>query len=319
MTKRNRTFLFWLTALLCLATWGDMAHAGSKHIVILKSDDMTATSRSVHGVRKMVGREHPDAEFHVLSVSHSPETDIQVIDSITTLKPKVIITVGSSATRLARDSFSDIPIVFCAVKYPVLSGFVASLDHPGGNVTGASLNIPTDIQFSYFKKIIPSIKRLGVLYTSNTSDLIEPARAIATRQGITLVPVLVESNKDLPKALDSLASIVEGIWSVADPNLFSSKSTRYILLNALRKRIPFMGFSRNVVESGALFALDFDYKAVGFQAGEIANKILAGARPDSINVTNADVLWFHYNENTAKHIDVTIPDELVAVAKEVYR
>lgn len=319
MTKRNRTFLFWLTALLCLATWGDIAYAGSKHIVILKSDDMTATSRSVHGVRKMVGREHPDAEFHVLSVSHSPETDVQVVDSITTLKPRVIITVGSSATRLARDSFSDIPIVFCAVKYPVLSGFVASLDHPGGNVTGASLNIPTDIQFSYFKKIIPNITRLGVLYTSNTSDLIEPARAIATSQGITLVPVLVESNKDLPKALDSLASIVEGIWSVADPNLFSSKSTRYILLNALRKRIPFMGFSRNVVESGALFALDFDYKAVGFQAGEIANKILAGARPDSINVTNADVLWFHYNENTAKHIDVTIPDELVAVAKEVYR
>ncbi len=319
MTKRNRTFLFWLTALLCLATWADMAYAGGKHIVILKSDDMTATSRSVHGVKRMVGQEHPDAEFHILSVSHSPETDTQVVDSIEILKPKVIITVGSSATRLARDSFSDIPIVFCAVKYPVLSGFVASLDHPGGNVTGASLNIPTDIQFSYFKKIIPSIKRLGVLYTSNTSDLIEPARAIATRQGITLVPMLVESNKDLPKALDSLASIVEGIWSVADPNLFSSKSTRYILLNALRKRIPFMGFSRNVVESGALFALDFDYKAVGFQAGAIANKILAGARPDSINVTNADVLWFHYNENTAKHIDVTIPEELVAVAKEVYR
>lgn len=319
LTKRNSTFLFWVLVLVCLAAWGDVAYAGNKHIVILKSDDMTATSRSVQGVKKMMGREHPEAEFHVLSVSHSPEEDSRVIDSIQVLSPPVIVTVGSSATRLARNSFPDTPIVFCAVKYPVLSGFVESLNQPGGNVTGASLNIPTDIQFSYFKRIVPDLTRLGVLYTANTSSLIPSAEKIAARQGLTLVPILVESNKDLPKAIDSLASTVQGIWSVADPNLFSSKSTRYILLNALRKRIPFMGFSRNVVESGALFALDFDYKAVGFQAGQIANKILAGARPDSINVTNADVLWFHYNENTAKHIDVTIPEELVAVAKEVYR
>ncbi len=319
MTRRNSTFVLWLLAVVCLVAWTDNAYARSKNIVILKGDDMTATSRSVQGVRTIVKRQHPDAEFHVLAVSFISESDRQVIDSIKVLQPQVIVTVGSSATRLARDNFVDIPIVFCAVKYPVLSGFVNSLQQPGGNITGASLNIPTEVQFSYFKRIIPNIKRLGVLYTHNTADLIPPAREIAARQGMTLVPLLVESNKDLPGAIDSLASVVEGIWSVADPNLFSSKSTRFILLNALRKRIPFMGFSRNVVESGALFALDFDYKAVGFQAGEIANKILAGARPDTIAVTNADVIWFHYNENTAKHIDVTIPDELVAVAKEVYR
>ena len=80
-----------------------------------------------------------------------------------------------------------------------------------------------------------------------------------------------------------------------------------------------MGFSKYVVESGALFALDFDYKAVGRQAGEIANKILSGIRPSAIEVTTADVIWFHYNEKTAERINITIPEELAAVAKEVYR
>jgi putative ABC transport system substrate-binding protein len=80
-----------------------------------------------------------------------------------------------------------------------------------------------------------------------------------------------------------------------------------------------MGFSRHVVESGALFALDFDYKAIGFQAGEIVKLVLAGQKPSAIPVTLADLVWFHYNEKTAEHVKVKIPDELVAVAKEVYR
>jgi putative ABC transport system substrate-binding protein len=80
-----------------------------------------------------------------------------------------------------------------------------------------------------------------------------------------------------------------------------------------------MGFSRYVVESGALFALDFDYKAVGRQAGEIACRVIGGQKPGSISVTSADLIWFHYNENTARHIKVTIPEDLVAIAKEVYR
>ncbi len=80
-----------------------------------------------------------------------------------------------------------------------------------------------------------------------------------------------------------------------------------------------MGFSKYVVESGALFALDFDYKAVGRQAGDIVNKILDGQKPKDIEVTTADVIWFHYNEKTAERINIVIPDELAAVAKEVYR
>ena len=80
-----------------------------------------------------------------------------------------------------------------------------------------------------------------------------------------------------------------------------------------------MGFSRNVVESGALFALDFDYKAVGKQAGAMVDSILRGIRPDEISVSTVDVIWFHYNEKTAKLIQIAMPDELVTVAKEVYR
>ena len=203
--------------------------------------------------------------------------------------------------------------------YPVMSGFVESLDHPGSMITGASLDIPIDIQFDKFTQIIPDLKRVGVLYTSHTAALIPSARVVASEMGLKLVAVEVQGPRDLPRALDTLLAQVDGLWSLADPILFSPQSTKYILLNSLRRGLPLMGFSRNVVESGALFALDFDYKAIGQQAGGLVNDILNGASPSRLAVTTPEFIWFHYNEKTAGHLNVVIPPDLVAIAKEVYR
>jgi len=289
-------------------------------IAVFMSDSLTATLRTLHGAKKMITRQHPQTTFHSFYINQSSDNVRPIIvDSVDIIKPTLLLTIGSSATRFAQDNFSGIPIVFAAVKYPVLSGFVESTARPGGNITGASIDVPVDVQFRYFKRIVPDLKIIGVLYTNNTASLIPRARAEAKGLRLTMVAVKVSDTRELPKALDSLAAAVDGIWSLADPNLFDPQSTKYILLNSLRKGIPFMGFSRHVVESGALFALDFDYKAVGRQAGEISNRIIKGERPQNISVTSADVIWFHYNEKTAKHIDITIPDELAAVAKEIYR
>ena len=80
------------------------------------------------------------------------------------------------------------------------------------------MNIPADIQFTYFKKIIPNATKIGVLYTDHTESLIPPARVVAASLDIELVPIRVGTTKDVPVALDSLARTVDGIWSVADPD-----------------------------------------------------------------------------------------------------
>lgn len=303
---------------VCLPSRG-AADVMKVDVAVLTSDSLYSTKRTLHGAQNVIAQEYPDVQFHLFLTSDDPGRQIQIVDSIRSLRPRLIFTVGSSATLLAKENFDDIPIVFSAVKYPVLSGFVRSVEEPGSNITGASLDIPTDIQFAYFKKICPGIQRIGVLYTTNTESLIPEAQGVANGLGIELIALRVDSDKELPAAVDSLANMVQGVWSVADPNLFSPQSTRYILLNTVRKGIPFMGFSRYVVESGALFALDYDYKAVGIQAGAIANRVLEGFAPADIRVTTADVILFHYNENTAKRIRIIIPEELAAVAKEVYR
>ncbi len=311
--------LKWIILCLLLFIIANEKIQAETPIAILMSDTLTSTQRTIYGAKKVINRSNNNTVFHSFLLSQNLLEKQSLIDSLNILKPKVILTVGSPATSFAKDNFKNNPIVFAGVISPVLSGFVESVTNPGGNITGASLDIPTNIQFKYFKQIVPDMKKIGILYTKSTNSLIPPAKVVAQQMGMSLEAIEIKDNKDIPRALDSLASTVDGIWSVADPDLFDPQSTRYILLNTLRKSIPFMGFSRYVVESGALFALDFDYKAVGFQAGDMVSKILAGTAPNKIRVSTVDVIWFHYNEKTAKHISVAIPEDLVMIAKEVYR
>jgi ABC-type uncharacterized transport system substrate-binding protein len=303
--------------ILLLALIGGAAEAQT--VVFLSTDSLTSTKRTISGARSTIRNRHDATSFHAVQLNLDTAAFVDEIEFVRTLEPDLILAVGSAATQIARENFNDIPIVFSAVKYPVISGFVESVEFPGGLTTGASLDIPVDLQFRYFRQIIPNLSRIGVLYTSNTAKLIPPARVIAAEMGLELEPLEIKSPRDLPRALDSLAKCSDGLWSVADQNLFDPQSTKYILLNALRRGLPFMGFSRHVVESGALFALDFDYKAIGRQAGRIAAEVLGGADPGRIPVTSPDIIWFHYNEKTARHVQVEVPPDLVAIAKEVYR
>jgi len=323
--KLNRSHLLvWQCLALAIATvvlYPNAAFSQFKNprIAVFTSDSLVSTTRALSGAQKIISQNNPDAVFDKYFLTRAPNSDTAVINACRRNSTNIILTIGTSATQFAKENFSDIPIVFSGVLYPALSGFIESPTHPGGNITGASLDIPLDVQFSYFKQIVPDLKRIGVLYTESTAPLIPSAKIIAQQLGLTLVPRLVKEPREVPSALDSLAEVTQGLWSVADPVLFDAQSTRYILKTTLRKMIPFMGFSRHVVESGALFALDFDHKAIGFQAGQIINDLIAGKDFSELKVTSTDVIYFHFNEKTAKHIKVVIPKDLVAIAKEVYK
>lgn len=267
----------------------------------------------------LAARQDQELEFKQFIINEDSLSRQSIADSVAKFAPDLILTVGSAATRIVRKKFPDIPTIFAGVLYPVLSGFVESLLSPGRKITGASLNLPIETQFRYFKTIIPELRQVGVLYTANTSSLIDSARPIATRMQLELVAIKVEHQKDFAKALDSLDGVVQGLWALADPTLFNPLGTKFILLQALRRGLPVMGFSRHLVESGALFGLDFDYKAVGRQAGEMAAAVLGGTDPSQIPVSRPDIIWFHYNARTASHLSIVIPEDLMAVAKEVYR
>ena len=157
------------------------------NIVVLSSDELVSTQRTLRGAKKNIMLKYPEALFTDFVVSKNPDENLKILELSKKINPNIILTVGSSATGFAQENFEQTPIVFSAVKYPVLSGFVKSLARPGGNTTGASIDIPVDVQFNKFKQMVPDLKRVGVLYSDNTASLIPHADIIATNLGLELV------------------------------------------------------------------------------------------------------------------------------------
>ncbi|MFQ5607243.1 MAG: ABC transporter substrate-binding protein [Candidatus Zixiibacteriota bacterium] len=314
-----------LLVFLCSFATGAPAETGEKHVVIVRHSVGESSSRLIKGFKSHFARHSLANKLTIVTANSSDLPDSLLPDSLRSLGPDLIITIGSNLTRIVRQSITDIPIVFGAVFQPEISGFVSSRKRPGGNVTGASLDISLRQQFKYFKQVYPDLKRVGVIHSEEMSELIKRAKKAAAAAGLELRAAPVSAGGPggaelaVYAALDSLLENVDGLWSLADPLVFSRINTRLILSRTLKERVPFMGFSSTLVASGALFALDFDYKDIGRQVGELAEKVLSGSSPASLSVTRPGVIWFHYNENTSRQVSVAIPDELKLVAKKVFK
>jgi putative ABC transport system substrate-binding protein len=291
----------------------------SRKIAIVGIDDEPSTIRTIKGIKKALGRSGLEIEYKEVILSGLSESDTRIKEDLTSFDPHLFITIGSYATLNISETFPSSPIIFANVMNPGASGFVESMNRPGGRITGATLDIPADIQFKYFKRLVGKINNMGVLYSTETENIIHQAKVAAKALGFNLIPLRVQSEKDIPRAIDSLCKVADALWSVADHTIYTPQSTRHIVLQTLRNRIPMMGFSRSLVEAGGLFTLDFDFKDVGSQAGEIASRVLRGTSPGQIPVSTPGVIYFKYNEKTAIQIGLKIPEELLAVAKEVIK
>jgi putative ABC transport system substrate-binding protein len=129
----------------------------------------------------------------------------------------------------------------------------------------------------------------------------------------------VETPQGLPDALDNLAKDADVLWGVTDQTVLSPETAEPILLFSFRNRIPFAGLSTSWVKAGALYALDRDYTDLGAQCGEIALKILQGARASSLPPVSPRKITYALNLKTAYHMKLDISQALIDGAQEVFR
>lgn len=216
--------------------------------------------------------------------------------------PQLIVTLGSAATERASKVIRDTPMLFCMVLNPLASGFL--------RLTGASLDIPAQVQFEALRSVIPNAKKIGVIYNpQETESVVQQARKSAREMGLELFAVPIASADKVPDALRALDKSIDALWSVADGTTFSSASMEFIFLHTLRNKLPFMGLSPAFVKAGALLALAVDYQEVGAQCGGLAARILSGENPSSLPVTTPHRAILHVNLKTADTIGIKIPAE----------
>jgi len=242
----------------------------------------------------------------------------QDISGLQSSKYDIVCAVGTSAVKKAKDRIKDKPLIFTMVLNPVRSDVVRLMSGSGTNITGASLDMPVDVQLKLLKRILPSAIRVGVLYGPRLARLIGEARNLQDELNIKIVPVSVYNSTEVPANLKDLSSGIDVLWLVPDGNVCTRESLSYILSFCMQRKLPVMGFAPNIVKAGALFSYSYDFRDIGRQAGELALKVIAGENPGTIPISVPRKAGYVLNSNTAEYLGIQFPSDIKKGAEETY-
>lgn len=278
----------------------DTARSDTRPVVVLQSvgaipyDVATESFRAALDERRLV-------------VMRIGEDDDRHARRIGELDPPVLVAVGSRATAWALAQTSERPIVFMMVLNPVSAGLVSSMARPDGRVTGASLDIPIAHQLRVLREVVGA-KRIAVVSNpEHTSALLESARQVAAREGLVLDVYGVREPADVGDALGRLEGSADALWAVADRTVLANGGAQRLLVQTLERRIPFMGLSEQYVRAGALLGLETSYAENGRQAADLVQRILSGATPAELAITQPTDVRIHFNPVTAERLGIEPP------------
>ncbi|MBS0271559.1 MAG: ABC transporter substrate-binding protein [Proteobacteria bacterium] len=261
--------------------------------------------------------------FHIIyeNAQGSPVTASQIAQKFVALKPSVLVPITTPSTQamVKADAAYSIPIVFAAVTDPVASGVVTSIARPGGHITGATDAAPIQQQFEIFKKIMPTLKTLGVIYNpgDNSSNTpLREARAVSKTMGITLVEAPTFKTADVSIAMQQLAGKnVDAIFVPLDNTVLSAMDA--VLKISFQHKIPVFSSDSDSVAQGALASSGYSHFDTGYSAGEMVVQVLKGANPGDIPVASAQDLNVYISPKSAQKLDIEIPQAVLETAKKL--
>jgi ABC-type uncharacterized transport system substrate-binding protein len=237
-------------------------------------------------------------------------------------RPAVIAVTGSTAAvQAAKAATQSIPIVFAIGGDPVRFGLVASLNRPGGNVTGVSfmVNLLVAKQLEILHELVPAAAVVGFLINPSNPNA-EPDTGNARRAAETLGHKLLILSATTANDIDGAFAVLSqerasALLISADP-LFSGRRDHLIAL-ASRQRLPTMYNSREYASAGGLLSYGPDQVEVYRQAGVYAGRLLKGENPSDLPVMQPTRFELVINLKTAKALGVELPPTLLARADEV--
>jgi putative ABC transport system substrate-binding protein len=234
----------------------------------------------------------------------------------------VIIAGGASEAHAAKVATASIPIVFATGEDPVKVGLVASLNRPGGNLTGISFYNSADLhpkQLEFLREIVPKADVVGLL--------LNPAQAAAESQkrnaqvaaralGQQILIVGASSERDFDMAFANLAQQRAGALLIAGSALFTGQRDRLVSL-AARYALPTVYPLREFVAAGGMMSYGASITDAYRDVGVYAGRILRGEKPADLPVTLPTKFEFVINLRTVKALGLTVPDKLLVAADEV--
>jgi putative ABC transport system substrate-binding protein len=235
------------------------------------------------------------------------------------LKVDVIVTVGS-AVPIVRQATATIPIVFAVAIDPVGSGLVASLAHPGGNVTGLSIqaNELAGKRLEFARELVPGLHRLAIMFNvGNAQPVLEmgETQAAARMLGLEVVPLVIQRAEDIASAYQALKTRADALYVAVDQLIVANRTS--VLSSALEAQLPTIFSTRDFVKVGALMSYGPSYTERFGHAADYVDRILRGAKPSDLPVDQPTKFELVINLTTAKALGLAIPTTLLATAETI--
>ena len=234
-------------------------------------------------------------------------------------KVDVIVAAGPPPAKAAKNATLTIPIVFSVGVDPVAEGLVASLAHPGSNLTGVSLlaSVLPPKRLEMLCELVRSAKVIALLVNPNESgEWVADVQIAARAKGVEL-PILKAGNEgQIDAAFAALAGLQADALIEGDAVLFMAQREQLVALER-HYRIPAIGRFREFADAGGLISYGPDLVDTNRQLGIYAAKILNGAKPADLPVQQPTKFQLVINLKTAKELGLTVPQLLFARADEV--
>ncbi|MDP4159454.1 MAG: ABC transporter substrate-binding protein [Bacillota bacterium] len=245
--------------------------------------------------------------------------DQSVLQSIaqkfSSAKLDLVLAIATPSAQAMASASKDIPILITAVTDPVEAKLVNSMDKPGKNVTGTTDMNPLKEQFELMKKLVPNVKRVGVIYNAgevNSQVQVTMAKKVAKDLGLEIVEATVTTSADVLQASQSLVGKVDTIYVPTDNMVVSAAQS--VVQVANKNKIPIISGESSVVDKGALATIGINYNKLGKQTGDMALRVLKGDKPQNMPIESQKEFDTVLNKATISTLGITVPEDIMKKA-----
>jgi putative ABC transport system substrate-binding protein len=238
------------------------------------------------------------------------------------LTPDVILAVSTPAIAVLKRTTDSIPLVFAIVNDPVAQGFVSSVAHPGGNITGFSFTdfsiLSKTLQF--LKQAAPGVNRVGFLFNPESYPYYEvylkSHRGERREVALDVTALRVHSEAEIEQAFEVFAA-APGAGLVVPPEPFTSAHRKLVIKLAAQFHVPAAYGLRDFVAEGGMMSYGPNNTDIFVRSASYVDRILKGVNPGELPVQAPTKFDFVINAKTAQALGITIPATLLALADEV--
>ena len=272
-------------------------------IIIIKAQNSSSYNQATEGLKGTLDKNGiPSNKIFEFDWRN---TDIaQIIEEHPIKNIRVVFLCGRTPTEaiLKDERFNNVPKIFMMVMQPVEKGILPSLENPGENVSGVTVDIEIEKQIELLRLLLPNLNRIGILYSSKSTETAASLTQKLKELGITVDSQFAETSEKVTEVFPQIADNIDLFMFTLDTNIFNKSIQKYFFDQA--DRYPICGITKTHVKSGLLCSVTTDYISQGKQAGELFFKL---EKEKSVPIESPKLVKLYVNERTAKQLNIDIP------------